>query len=266
MDEYYKKIKKNRIDICNVCGQKAKLTWEHVPPKSCGNYGNVKVNRIFKLDKIQEKLDSQNGVKYRTLCENCNNNILGANADIAFAELYNATKDFIENAKNLTETKTIKINLVQVLKCLFGKFLAMGETFQEDKISNAMREFILKDKLDKNLHVYFRIYPYKTMIHARSYVSKQVSGIKYNTDGLISILYFYPLAFVISSDNEDIKLNDLTKYIDFQNPEIDIQLSLLSVYNPITRTLLPYNWLLNADDGYIILSGENFNDIIARKV
>lgn len=263
---YRKKIKKDRVDICNICGKVKPLTWEHVPPQCCDNNGEFKINKLFNIDNINEKLDSQNGIKYRTLCDNCNNNILGANADIAFEDFYKKVKLFCQDLKKLTDEAIININLVQVLKCLFGKLLAMDEFFATDNISKAMREFILEDKIDfDNLHVYFWIYPYNTSIQARLHVSRQVGGIKYNTEGLISLLYFYPLAFVVSSQKEKLIMVDLMSYVDFENPFISLKISPMASINPFTNQLLPFNFLDVVDDGHMIMTSEKNNNKIARR-
>ena len=266
MSEYRKKIKKNIVDICNICGEYKTLTWEHVPPKSCGNIGNFKINRIYDVEKINEKLDSQNGVKYRTICDNCNNNILGANADLAFEEFYKQVKGFSEKVKSPKDECVIKINLVQVLKCLFGKMLAMDNLYFDDKISMAMRIFILKSKIDKTrLHVYFWMYPYNTSIQARLHVSRQVCGDHYNTTGLISLLYFYPVAFIVSGNKENLIMTDLMDYVDFNNQIIDLKISPIGSFNPKTGKTLPFNFLDVVDDEHIILTNKENNNKIAIK-
>lgn len=261
MENFYSKLKKDKIDICNICGCTSELTWEHVPPKCCDNFYDVIINPIFNFTNSNYNFISQNGIKFRTICSNCNNNILGANADKALQLFYEQTKNYVENIKSLTDTKTISINIIQVLKCLFGKFLAMGNTYQKDNVSNSMRDFILKNILNPNLHVYFRIYPYNTLFLARSYSPKQVFGEFYSTRGFISILNFYPMAFIVSNEKESLDLIDLTELVDFKNPEKDIILSALSAYNPKTKDILPYNWLADVKDGYIILSSDDFINI-----
>lgn len=264
MENYYQKKKKNRIDICNICGMLGHLTWEHVPPKSCGNSDSVVVNRIFKIDKSKEKLDSQNGIKYRTICDNCNNNILGSKADVAFNKFYEQVKNFIQIAKSVNDKFVINVNLIQVLKCLFGKLLAIDSDYFTDAVSMSMRKFILENKLDNNLHVYFWIYPYKTTIQTRTHVTKQVVGNKYSTDGIISLLYFYPLAFIVSNQKENLILKDLCEYVDFANPNIDLIITPYSSFNPVNGKVLPFDWLTNTDES-IILSGEGYSTSISSK-
>ena len=93
---HYIKNKRNQIDRCNICGQVQELTWDHVPPKSSGNNMEINVNTLYKglptENNYQKKY--QNGIKFRSLCRECNSNLLSRYDD--------AYKDFIENIKQLT--------------------------------------------------------------------------------------------------------------------------------------------------------------------
>ena len=60
---------------CRICGKYGDLTDDHVPPKSCGNKGRT----VFSIG--QNKLIIQNGFHCRTICSNCNNELLGCNLD-----------------------------------------------------------------------------------------------------------------------------------------------------------------------------------------
>lgn len=75
----YLKRKRSQFDYCNICGKKKNLTWNHVPPKATGNNSEIIANRfdegLPKSNKYQKKY--QSGIKFRTICEKCNGNLLG---------------------------------------------------------------------------------------------------------------------------------------------------------------------------------------------
>lgn len=52
--QYFEKVKKNKVDKCNICGQIRELTWKHVPSRSCGNLGAYSIQNIFMLKKLIE--------------------------------------------------------------------------------------------------------------------------------------------------------------------------------------------------------------------
>lgn len=263
--EYYGKKKKAKVDICNICGKKGKLTWEHVPSKSCNNNTNYRINKLFTVDKTKLVYESQNGIKYRTICEECNNKKLGANLDKEFLLFYQQTKDFVEAAKSREEVGIININLVDVIKCLFCKFLAMDIEFMRDKVSMAMRNFIFENKISDNLHVYFRLYPYNTIIQTRNHITGQILKNNYSTEGVISLLYYYPFAFILSDQEENIGFVDLMNHIDFSNPVVNLKITPLSAFNRVTGILLPYDWLINVDNGFVVCGKGFVNNIGMKK-
>ena len=80
---HYDKVKRDKIDFCNICGKYENLTWDHVPPKCCNNMYPIKVNSWWEgipEDTNYEK-NYQNGIRYRSLCSECNSK-LGAKYDI----------------------------------------------------------------------------------------------------------------------------------------------------------------------------------------
>ena len=66
------------IDICHICGQHKKLSFEHVPPKAAFNDNPIlrtnfeKVLASENLDELQGKVQQRGSGAY-TLCEKCNN-------------------------------------------------------------------------------------------------------------------------------------------------------------------------------------------------
>ena len=78
-------MSKNKTGICHICLKKSKLTADHVPPKSCKNKGK---QQLFLEYIITEKNTAitktklfQNGIKFYTICQKCNNDLLGGDYD-----------------------------------------------------------------------------------------------------------------------------------------------------------------------------------------
>ena len=72
-------MKKNKIGKCAVCGEKRKLTFEHVPPRAAFNDKPIYVQNFSHLyDKTShvygKRMKSNKGFGEYTLCKPCNNN------------------------------------------------------------------------------------------------------------------------------------------------------------------------------------------------
>lgn len=98
----YKKIKREQIDRCNICGEKSMLTWDHVPPKCCNNRYRIKTNSLINGLPQENKYESQyqNEIRFRSLCEKCNNYLLGTKYDTVLA-------DFTNQVTNITTSSII---------------------------------------------------------------------------------------------------------------------------------------------------------------
>lgn len=61
---YYKKEKRAEFGFCNICGEEAKLTWDHVPLKCCNNQHSIKVNSWIKGLPMERRYERkyQNGI------------------------------------------------------------------------------------------------------------------------------------------------------------------------------------------------------------
>lgn len=81
---YYAKSKREKVSICNLCRETKDMSWDHVPPKGGVTLSAVKMETVFSLmagDSEQAKFrESQNGMKYRTICSDCNS-YLGSEFD-----------------------------------------------------------------------------------------------------------------------------------------------------------------------------------------
>jgi len=78
-------FKRDKCGRCNICGTAGKLSWDHVPPKGSVVPTRTEILSVGRMlaakDKIGKDVVSQNGIKYRTLCGRCNNDLLGKKCD-----------------------------------------------------------------------------------------------------------------------------------------------------------------------------------------
>lgn len=127
----YIKEKRESIGKCNICGKTAKLTWDHVPPKFCFNNQRTQYNSLFEVSQGEKyNLVAQNGIKYRTLCGECNNTLLGSNYDIEYKKLV----DFLYNIyttpskiPQIVEIQEVPVN--KIARAIVGHLLAARKDY-----------------------------------------------------------------------------------------------------------------------------------------
>jgi hypothetical protein len=201
-----KELKKGtKNGYCRICGKYATLTVDHIPPKSCGNNNRIQIN--YKGGMII----SQNGLNCRTICEDCNNKLLGANYDKVLVKLY---KEIVTINSSNIKFKLIKFNtdIKSLVRCLLGHMLAIC-IYEEDKtvqellncklnekniIFNTFRKFVLGeiDTLE-DFCCYYWYYPYNDIIINPYFLKADVITGPRIKDLFGTLIKFFPIALYI---------------------------------------------------------------------
>lgn len=255
---------------CNICGAILPLSDEHIPPKSCGNKRKMVVYELFpELAEIsnikkRKRFIKQNGVSFKSICEGCNNARLGACFDKAFADFYNKSLLVAQSSSNFS-CEIHDIATKEVVKCIFGKFLAMDSDYNGSAMCEEMRNFIINDIAPASMHLYVRYYPYDSIYIARNHGVLPTEQSSYLSECLISVLYYKPLAFVLSDVQVDWKMSDLIDMV--KDGKTDLLFTSNSAYNPNTNTILPKDWLLVPhDDSYVVFTTGNATHLYVDRI
>lgn len=249
----YIKEKRNKEDYCNICGKLAVLTWDHVPPKSITAGSPVNANSLFEglpsYGSYQKEY--QNGVKYRSICAECNNVRLGS-LDRIYIDFVNKIRDYIEIGRSPTIDYRVPIQVNKLCRAIVGHFLAAKNFYDMNcMVDKMLREYLLNENLLPKFNLFYWIYPYDTVFNIRDIV---VSGYHENDSslphGMISVMASYPIAFMITEQNEEIKgLQDLTEMTTTNIDEyVEVPVQTVSAFAPGTNNLRHYVWPCNVGD------------------
>jgi len=252
-----------RDNICNLCENTyPSLTWDHVPPKGgldlsameIRSYSNANFNPKSSFRSI-----SQNGLKFRTLCGKCNNEILGSKNDDCFNQLMKDVKQIIMSQLVLPSIITLKTYPTKIIKAVLGHLLASKTDFCKTKLDNITRVYLLDEEaeLAKNIHVYWWIFPYDCTI-----IRNDVLQLNPNTGAITyySVLKCFPLGFAVSYNCElkELGLIEFTKYNNSNKScKVDIPLTTIDIKNWDYPEQLRYSG--------IQLVNTEANDIFASK-
>jgi len=212
---------------CNICGEYKKLTFDHVPPKGCVGIQNRNVALLTaaldckKLNKHNTR-QLQDGLKFKSLCEVCNNELLGLEYDPFLnefaAKMSNYTNLIINHDISLPKSFDIDIKLQRVTRSIVGHLLAaqvredMATPVRRAPYLDAIRQYFLNPSasIPKELEIYYWLYPSDIQVIILG------SGLMsiYRKDAIIGeFIKFYPIAFWVTWDQPpiDINLPSLTK-------------------------------------------------------
>jgi hypothetical protein len=216
---------------CNICDDYGKLTEDHVPPK-----GSTKVKKV-KMLSIHDALGvdrnevkgrySQNGVKFQTLCHNCNNKILGLNYDPHLNFFSSEVIQYLSSGLQLPHIINITSKPNLIARSVIGHMLAVdtGRSNKSKVISNLARYFLNPSyQLPKGIDIYYWVYPHKQQVLVRdaALVCPLVS---------FMLMKYFPLAFMLTIDAPKPKhlysLNPLLSSNPDQERNIPVSLSII---------------------------------------
>jgi hypothetical protein len=231
-NEKIKELKKGvNIGYCRICGNYRKLTVNHVPPKACGNNNRIEI--IYD----NKKLISQNGLNCKTICEECNNILLGSNYDKELIRLYKEIKSF--NKSGIIVGKIQKnIDVKKLVRCLLGHLLSIcvyekNNTIQEllkNKIKNNLlfntyRDFVLgKTDILKNYSCYYWYYPYDNIVITPYFLKADVITGPKILELFGTIIKLFPIALYIIDESNSTAEIDCNK-IDFNQNSLTFDIN-----------------------------------------
>lgn len=255
------KIKRNRIDICNICRETKPLSWDHVPPKGGINLTSIEIEGIFQLISGQPKVPkkiSQNGVKYRTICTECNSKI-GTEFDPELNRLNKSLIKFLQSSSVLPKYSMIKVKPYLLIKAVLAHLLAAKHNIDEVVSDQNIRETLFsKDiSIPGNLHIHYWIYPFDCTVIMRDFALPAEQG-NYSNCALADMIKYFPLAFILSDKENFRGLDSLSQY---RNLKIDEEVYLkidLGKMNDL-------DWPERVDETNIVfMSAESQNGIFAK--
>lgn len=257
----YNKIKKSRIDICNICLLKKPLSWDHVPPKGGITLSSVEIKNIF--DSLGGRIDpqfdiSQNGVKYRTICSDCNSKI-GSEFDPILNKLNSTISLFLKSTLVLPKVTYLKTKPIRLIKSILGHLVAAKVNIDDVVLDKQIRNFIFNDEatIPPEINIFYWIYPYDNIIIMRDFATLSKPGDK-SSFSFCHLLKYFPVAFMVTTSSEFRNLESLTKYRDLSiDEEVEIKVNL--------NLIKEWNWPEKVDkNNMIFLSETTQKGIIAK--
>lgn len=246
-----------QFGTCHICLQNAKLSADHVPPQSCKNKGIQQLVLEYILNEnnvaTTKKKTFQNGTKFYTICEKCNNDLLGGNYD---REIEYFMKEVENQINSNNKIISVNININKLCRAICCKLLSMNSNVENNFIGNMLRQYIFDTNMKQlsNSKLFIRYYPYKDKI----FYARNIFPLTKDYAGITSCLYFYPFAFMLTTSlhnlNDDwanIEKNNYNMCDLFNfttnniNDNTTFSFDISSHINSITHTQYPYNFPFN---------------------
>ena len=249
---------------CNICLQAEPLTEDHVPPKACLTDRSVHLYGLKDLMLADEApvlyTRSQDGLRYRTICQHCNNTLLGI-YDHDLKVLVDAISNFCESGLVLPRRShelPLKCRPRAVLQSVLGHLLAAKSiTDERGQFDVDLRPSILNPAvpIPDWIHIFYWLHPHRVVDVVRDIGMPAVRGRLWGSEfALFSILKFYPIGFIVTDSSFYEGLPSLDEY---RAAPVEVE----------THIKLPVDWIFPSDwpnniteDGNIIMTVPTFRD------
>lgn len=229
---FYLKNMRANVGHCNICGKKAPLSWDHVPPKGGIELTPVEQETVFQrlVARPEDSLkyfESQNGVKYRSICADCNST-LGHSFDPVLNEFAISIGRMLRTSSALPAVVHVNTKPNRLVRAIFGHLLAAKGEFEDTIPDRLMREAVCNpsDSVSAELNVHYWIHPYPNIVVMRDVGMLAVRGI-FKEKALFSILKYFPIAYAVTALDSYEGLPTLSRFLSCDiDQENDIPIDL----------------------------------------
>ena len=261
LGRFYHGFKRAERSRCNICGQRRMLTWDHVPPRRCQDRTAVELQTAFQ-NLVSGKKNysysiSQNGVKYRTLCRECNNDLLGARLDPHLVRFSDEIASAITSRLTMPRFYPVPVDVPKLVRAVYGHMLAAKVTREDTVSDQLMRATVLEPAapLPPQLRLFFWVYPYSGVVAIRDVIMPTRRGDSESLS-MFSILKFFPVAFLLA----DCKVYEGLPHLDAQShgpaaSNINVDLKLVK----------PPDWPEEVERGNFVLAGQSWGSAVTAR-
>ena len=234
---HFAKSKRQKSSICNLCREVKDLSWDHVPPKGGVELTAVKMQTVFDLmtgSKEKPVLrESQNGMKYRTICSDCNS-FLGIEFDPTINDFAISVSRYLDSALELPDIVHHTVKPQRLMKALIGHLIAAKIDIENTVFDGTGRDYVLdlSASLPEDINIFYWVYPYECSIAIRDFAMFTPRG-TFTEPAVFQTLKYFPIAYLCCNKSEYAGLNNLSRYRDSGiDEEIDIPIELTRIENP----------------------------------
>jgi len=233
-----------------------------VPPKGSIELSAVDIENLFQLltgkPRNAKSLISQNGLKYRTICQTCNSTI-GIKYDPYINHFSQSVGIYVKSILRFPSTINIKCKPMAIAKGILAHLLAAKANDDKCIFDNYIRQIIFDDDVSvpEDIYIYYWLYPYDQTIILRDFVKVNLNNP--NDLSFSNLIKYFPIAYMITDHINKQGLSELTHYRKLTiNEEVDIPIQLNSILDPF--------WPEQTDENHALVLGQaGVESIFAKK-
>lgn len=248
---------------CRICLKYSKLTDDHVPPQGGTEIEAVEIQNA--LDFLTGRHDkpnyfiSQNGVKFKTLCERCNNYELGKKFDPVLNKFAIDVGKFLNSKLYLPDKVEIETKPNSLIRAVLGHLLAAKTELDKSDFDSAVRGFIFNENkpMPDNINIFYWVYPFRITVICRDFAMPVKRG-RFDKLGYFNLIKYFPIGYLISDRNDYEGLDSLNQFRRSKPSEvasIPVQLNFRK----------PWTWPEAPEPDNFMILGKGYQDTVYAK-
>ncbi len=257
---YFTKFQREKVSRCNICKKRKHLSWDHVPPKGGIYLSAVEQETVFShmtVTKVNRKYSiSQNGVKYRTICKECNEKI-GRKFDPVLNGFTRGVGNILKSNLILPSIIYYKAKPNLLIRAILAHLLAAKADIDKATMDEQIRNFIFDENanIPDEINIFYWVHPYINTVIIRDVAMLAVRGKFGGEVGFFSIFKYFPIAYLVCNLKEYEDLNELTLYRNSKPQDIiDIPINLKDIRGP--------EWPESVDNENMIIGGQSIKSSV----
>lgn len=214
-----------KYGVCRICLKYTQLTEDHVPPTGGIDIKPLEIKNAMAFfiatQRQHNSYVSHNGIKFKSLCKNCNNIELGKKLDPVLNVFAKNVGKYVGSKLCLPNEMLIETRPNAIIRAVLGHLLAAKSEVNDYGFDNEVREFLLDENkpVNESINIFYWVYPYKVSIILRDFTMPAVRG-KLSKVSYFNLLKYFPIAYLVSNINKYEGLYSLNKYRDLKPSKI----------------------------------------------
>ncbi len=231
---------------CSICLKREELTDEHIFPRGLVVPGTRQIRELLPIIDPQKRYRrstklSQNGLKVKTTCAECNNTLLGAKYDPALKHLYDEASLHFRNRHMLSgRFKIANIEINKVARAVVGHMLAADSHPSGRALkTREMRRFLFDEthSLANEYSILIWLYPSREQAIIRD-IFPLDSFSAWKTTWM-SAYKTFPLAFAFTQKKEKWPYKGIIDITDFLTKSVEDKVNITFSLNDIPHQRWP---------------------------
>ena len=255
----YVKNKRELVSMCNLCWQTKKMSWDHVPPKGGVEFSKVEMQSV--LNKMSpdhpptQPKESQDGLKYRTICRECNS-MMGRLFDPVINEFAIGVGRLLKSSLTLPPVVQYRTKPANLIRGILGHIVAAKVAQDNFLLDERVRDFLFDPAkpVHEKIHIYYWVYPYSDTLVMRDFMRGSSNPAFH--PAFCNLIKYFPIAYLITDHSDYEGLSSLTAYRHLRiDEEAEISIKLTNIKQA--------HWPEHPqDDTMFILAGKATSDSI----